>query len=101
MNIKKFRIVNNLTQQQVATTINISLSVYSRYERGERTCPIDVLVKLSKLYRISIEELIGVETSLSNELTLQQRNFLEIFNNADSRAQQDAINLLKAHKKTD
>ena len=46
-NIKKFRELKNLTRDEVAEKLEMSLSGYSKLERG------DVELTVNKLYRIS------------------------------------------------
>ena len=54
-NIKKFRELKNLTRDEVAEKLEMSLSGYSKLERG------DVELTISKLYRIS--EILEVDVS--------------------------------------
>ena len=55
MNLKEIRINRNLKAQEVADYLCCSLSVYSRYENELRMPPIDILLKLSKLFRVSVD----------------------------------------------
>lgn len=48
--IRRLRINNGLTQEQVAEVLNISRSFYSRIETGEKGCSIDLFVHLSGLF---------------------------------------------------
>lgn len=58
--IRELRIDNDLSQTQVATLLNTSQTVYSRYERNERDLPINYLKTLSKFYNISSDYIIGL-----------------------------------------
>ncbi len=51
---------NDLTQQQVADYLTCNRQVYARYERGIREIPISMLVKLAKLYNVSIDYIVGL-----------------------------------------
>lgn len=57
--LKELRIQNNLTQKQVATILNISPSIVSGYETGERTPSTEMLLSLSYLYKCSVDYLLG------------------------------------------
>ena len=46
--IRRLRINNGLTQEQVAEVLNISRSFYSRIETGEKGCSIDLFVQIVK-----------------------------------------------------
>ena len=53
--ITDLRIDNDLTQQNIADYLGCKREVYRRYEKGERTIPIDFLIKLADLYGVSID----------------------------------------------
>lgn len=54
--MKYFRTVKNLSQEEVAEELETSAVNISRYENGERKITQDILFKLSKLYKISIND---------------------------------------------
>ncbi|WPK69274.1 hypothetical protein EUCA11A_34620 [Eubacterium callanderi] len=57
--LKMLRISSNMTQKQVAEKLNIASSTYSKYELGEHTPGLEMLLKLSQIYDISINYLAG------------------------------------------
>ena len=59
--IRDLREDNDLTQKQVAQSLNCSQQVYSNYELGQRDIPTDILIKLSKFYDVSTDYILGVE----------------------------------------
>ncbi len=52
---------NDLTQQQVADYLMCNRQVYARYERGVREIPVSMLIKLAKLYNVSIDYILELE----------------------------------------
>lgn len=56
--LRDLREDHDYTQQDIADYLNINRVVYSRYERGDREIPISYLIKLSKLYQTSIDEIV-------------------------------------------
>ena len=50
----------DMNQTEVAVYLGMSQSGYSKYETGENDVPTSVLIKLSKLWRVSIDYLLGV-----------------------------------------
>ncbi len=58
--LKEIRKDKDYTQKDIAIYLNISQVQYSRYETGIRTIPIELLAKLSILYNVSIDYLIGL-----------------------------------------
>ena len=53
--IRDLREDNDLTQREMAKNLNCSQQVYSNYELGQRDIPTDILIKLSRLYKVSID----------------------------------------------
>ena len=58
--IKDLREDHDLTQQQVSDFLKMKQSQYSRYERGVRDIPTDILIALSKLYETSTDYILGL-----------------------------------------
>lgn len=62
MYIKRLRDLredNDLKQVQIAEFLNIQQTVYSRYERGYQTIPLEYLCKLADFYSVSIDYILG------------------------------------------
>ena len=59
--LQEQRILKNLSQKQVATSIGVSASVISNYESGERVPSVEVLVSLARLYHCSSDYLLGLD----------------------------------------
>ncbi len=49
----------DLNQTQVAAVLGIRQTVYSRYERGYQTIPLEHLLKLADYYDVSLDYLTG------------------------------------------
>ena len=61
MKLKELREENNFTQNQIAEYLNIKQNTYSQYENEKRQLPIDVLIKLSKFYKVTTDYILGLE----------------------------------------
>ena len=57
--LKKLRTNFRLSQRDVAKILEISPSIVSAYETGERTPSVEILLKLSELYKCSTDYLLG------------------------------------------
>lgn len=57
--LKDLREDNDLTQVELATVLNITQRVYSRYETGERAIPLEVLSTLADYYNVSVDYLLN------------------------------------------
>ena len=58
--IRDLREDSNLTQKEMSGILNCSQQVYSNYELGQRDIPTDILIKLSKFYKVSVDYLLGI-----------------------------------------
>ena len=59
--LKKMRRANGLTQQQVADFLHLDRSTYAYYESGRTKINIDILIRLSKFFQVSLGKLVGEE----------------------------------------
>lgn len=70
-NLYEYRKANALTQKDVSAYLNISRQAYSNYETGKRDPDLGLLVKLSELYEISLNQLI-VDSFRSSTLMFRE-----------------------------
>ena len=61
--LKLLRVKYGYSQKQVANKVNISPSIISGYETGERTPSTDVLLSLSNIYNCSVDYLLGKQNA--------------------------------------
>ena len=57
--IRALREDSDLTQTQVAEYLGMSQTGYSKYETGENSIPVDVVVKLADFYKTTTDYLLG------------------------------------------
>lgn len=62
---------NNLTQQELADKLGITRQSLSLYERAERTINIDVLLEISRFFKVSTDYLLGISENKSTDEKLQ------------------------------
>ena len=67
--LKELRKQNGLTQQQLAERVGVTKSVISFYELKERTPSPDVLTKLSYIFHVSTDYLLGIERNKTVDVT--------------------------------
>ena len=58
--LKDLREDNDFSQNYVADYLSMKQPQYSRYERGIRDIPTDVLIRLAKLYNTSTDYILGL-----------------------------------------
>ena len=98
MNLREIRIRRKLKIKEVSDYLCCVPSVYSRYENGKREPSIDVLLKLSKLYSVSVDYLIGNDEVFDTGITNNEAIVIKALRQADERAWQDALALLELHR---
>ncbi len=57
--IRDLREDHDLMQKEIAAVLGIQQTVYSRYERGFQTIPLEHLIKLADYYQVSTDYLLG------------------------------------------
>lgn len=62
-NIKKFRELKNFTRDQLAAELNMSLSGYSKLERGEVELTISKLYKIAEVLEVSPSQILNFDAS--------------------------------------
>lgn len=64
--IRDTREDKDLSQKDIADYLNLYLNQYRRYETGETTIPINIVKKLSKFYKVSIDYLTEIEEEINH-----------------------------------
>ena len=57
--LKDLREDMDMTQSQISEILGIQQTVYSRYERGFQTIPVEHLIKLADFYGVSTDYILG------------------------------------------
>ena len=57
--LRDLREDNDMKQVDVTEYLGIQQTVYSRYERGFQTIPVEHLIKLADLYKVSVDYILG------------------------------------------
>ena len=66
--IKEERQKHNMSQQQLGEKLNISRQSISKWERGESYPSIELLIKLSDIFDITLDELVKEDNFLKEKL---------------------------------
>ena len=81
-NLRKYRILKNLTQEDIAAYLGITPQSVSKWERGESYPDITLLPALANIFETSIDLLVGMDTiraegtqyNIHNKAVTYQRN---------------------------
>lgn len=71
--IQEARKAKNLTQKDVAEAVGVKLPTYSTYETGRSEPPIEILVRLSYLFGLSMDVLTQRERTYKNSAELTEQ----------------------------
>lgn len=83
--LREQRLARKLSQKEVAKALNVSPSVISNYESGERTPSVEILIAFANLYLCSTDYLLGFKktdadrTLYTAMLSPEQRRLLQNF----------------------
>ena len=61
-NLRSLRKSKGLSQEELAAKLNVVRQTISKWEKGESLPPVEVFYNISKLYRVSLDYIIGDET---------------------------------------
>ena len=96
----------HLNQVGLAMKLNVSQKMISSYERGTHQPSIETLIRMSKIFNVSVDYLIGntdikmqAEKFSENGLTEKEIELLDIFKSFNCDKQNMAIGMLIALKK--
>lgn len=100
--LKELRIDRNLTQKQLSEMLDLSKNTVCEYEKGRAEPSIETLLKLSAIFGVSVDYLLGREDDFGNitvtpspssdssasssnvSLTPEEREILETYRNLPS-----------------
>lgn len=93
--LKKARQVLNLSQEFVAKEMNMSRTTISAIESGHREVKAEELNHFSKLYGVSVDELLNGHTAKSANVEMFARSFSDL----DDQDQKEILNLIEFKRK--
>ncbi|MGJ9382171.1 hypothetical protein CR203_11825 [Salipaludibacillus neizhouensis] len=77
-NVRLYRRLYKWTQQDLATKLNISRTVITRWENEESTPDLQTLIKLCDIFQINLDTLVGYEKHKETAIALQNQNIEEL-----------------------
>ncbi len=71
--ILQLRKQHNLSQSELADKINVSRTIIGNYERNTNTPSIDVIIKLARVFGVTVDFLIGESDNSSFDMDIVER----------------------------
>ena len=93
--LKQLRKEKGLTQAQVSNALGIKLNTYSHMEIEGKRVDMDMLQKISKLFLVSVDSLLGVENKKSFLGDIDGGSLATVLRDYDSPLNEPAPNLMK------
>lgn len=97
-NLALYRKLNGLTQSELAEVIGYSNKSVSKWERGDGTPDILILIVLSEIYGVTVSELIG-QTEKSKE-TKEKIKAFEKDKKVRKHTRKKALEKARKHKRS-
>ena len=66
-NIRKYRKMNNLTQQQMADLLFLDMHYYAQLERGERVFSVEKIIRACQVLHVGIDKIIEIKDENSSD----------------------------------
>ncbi len=76
--LRTLRVKKHLSQKALGNLLNLSDKTISAYEKGRNTPDFDTLVKIAKIFSVSVDYLIGASDSESGPTTVKEYPLKEI-----------------------
>ena len=75
--LQKIRKEHNITQEVLADKLNVSRQAVSKWESGQAYPDTEKLIQISKIFDVSLDELIGENKSVSKDNSNKKFNIME------------------------
>ena len=77
LHIKDIRTKKGLLQKEVAAAAGLHPANYNKMEKGEREPSIEALDKISKLFDMTVDQIINYEGDLPKDVTIENKSVAE------------------------
>lgn len=101
-NLKSLRTKKGLSQTQLATKLWLNKSIISAYENDQRAPSLDVLIKISDEFNVSMEYLLGIDrentidiSGLTDEQVTVVNSLIELFRSDNKKHSQNSGSSVK------
>ncbi len=97
--IRKLRKEAGYTQEDVSRKLNIQRQTYCNYENGTRMPPLEIIIALADLYKLSVDALVRDSTPVLSpeppQLTSYQATTIQTFLTLSEEKQKEAGDFIR------
>lgn len=85
--LRELRTKKKLTQKELSEKLGLSKNAVCEYEKGRAEPSIETLIKLSRIFEVSLDYLVGRDEDFDTDLFTQKRTIFKLFDclSADCR----------------
>lgn len=77
-NIKKYRLLNHMTQETLATQLHLDTQYYAQLERGERNFTLEKIICLCDIFNVGVEDIIEIGDSRLENTSARLQNIVSM-----------------------
>ena len=97
LKLKEVRLSKGISQQTLADYLHCTAVSYSRYETGNRSLPLDLLIKIADYFEVTLDYLLDRQQIPAQGLTKYEVLLIDAARKADDRAREDVLQMLISH----
>ena len=98
-NLLAIRLRNNLSQNDMSEILNMNVTVYARYERGERDMPVNVAKRIANEFQTDLNYLCCFEEPYDEETVMLNADVLVREQERDDEKAIERYMLKNEHKR--
>lgn len=106
--LNELRILNEISQTEMASKLNISRQTYNNYERGTREPSFETLTSIASIFGVSTDYLLGYSSSskAENNIKYLDKSAMQLKNKllnagidiSDEKEQETLMNFIETNK---
>jgi transcriptional regulator with XRE-family HTH domain len=93
-NIKRMRTIKNLSQKEVALSLDMDQPQYSRIESGKVEPTLTSLERIAKIFDVSVAELIKENSELDKEINLPLLEKVRQIDSLEEKEKQSILTII-------
>lgn len=72
--VRDLREDTDKTQAKIAEELNVGTTTYRRWESGEREIPLHIIITLAKMYKVSLDYIVGLTNDQTPHWNIKNDN---------------------------
>lgn len=81
-NVKKYRLLNHMTQEELAEKLDMDTQYYAQIERGERRFTLEKIIKVCRVLNVNIQDIVDISQTQRDVSYETKKHIIEFLDNA-------------------